>query len=98
MADAAPGLELPPIELIPTMPQAGLLLDAAGQPLPDMRISAVAGNRAYGQAKSDEAGRFVLHLPEDLEVEEYKIFNDRGAQMVAEVIADTPLVLRVGSE
>jgi beta-lactamase regulating signal transducer with metallopeptidase domain len=89
---------LPPIELVATLPRKGRLIDAAGKPLAKMRVGAVAKNRVYDSAMSDDEGNFELRLPDAVEIEEFTIHSDRpgGSRVVATVVGESPLVLQVG--
>lgn len=87
--------EWPPIEVVPTMSLAGTVVDRDGEPLANVRINGVVGNRRYGFGSTDEKGRFTLtRLPRDVELEKYEIWTrDEHFSGIAD--ATDPLVVRV---
>jgi hypothetical protein len=89
--------ELPPIELTKTTTLSGRLLDNAGKPLANRRLSGVKGNGRYGFGESDKNGDFKLaDVPEGMTLEKFEIWPEDGGRPLESTIESTaPLVVRM---
>ncbi|PQO38153.1 carboxypeptidase regulatory-like domain-containing protein [Blastopirellula marina] len=88
--------ELPTIELIPTFPVEGKLIDAFDRPVEGVQIVALKQGRAISYGKPDAAGKFTLHLPQGFEVEQYSVSSDDPPSRVTpKVVSESPLVLKL---
>jgi uncharacterized GH25 family protein len=100
--DAGP-FELPPIEVVPTKPLRGRLVDRNGNPVADAGIGANHQNNFCSHAESDRDGRFTLSkMPASLDPAKagYGVELPTGKTRYScsgdvEVIQTDPLVLRV---
>ncbi|QDV51181.1 carboxypeptidase regulatory-like domain-containing protein [Gimesia fumaroli] len=89
--------QLSTIELVPTFPQKGKLIDAYDRPVEGAMIMTVDSGRIYSRGKSDVEGKFTLHVPRGFQAEEYSIdFGNRPPYRVnAKVVSKSPLLLQL---
>lgn len=85
--------ELPTIEVVGTHEIAGQLVGVKDQPLPNVQLFAIHGNRRYGFGTSDAEGRFKLRVPDGIETKIEVYVEGRGS-MPVQVIQREPLVVR----
>jgi hypothetical protein len=91
--------DLPPLEVVPAKSIAGRVIDQRGQPVANVLISVVEGNRRYGHGKSDRDGQFdVARVPITLDpaTVRYEWRPETGSTMPSEceVVKTDPLTLR----
>jgi len=92
----ASDFDLPPIELVETFERRGKLVDQDNEPVGDIQLSAVVGNRRMSFAKTKADGTFSMWLPENQAIDSYTVFlTHQGPYEKAEVISEAPLVLQV---
>ncbi len=89
--------ELPTIEVVGTRQVSGQLIDTNDQPLANISVMAVEGNRRYSFGKSDAEGRFELSVPEGVETKLSVHIEGRGDEPVA-VVQQDPLIVRYGAD
>ncbi|QDT21380.1 carboxypeptidase regulatory-like domain-containing protein [Gimesia chilikensis] len=94
---AAKEFQLPTIELAPTFPLAGKLIDAYDRPVGGATILAGTRGKSYSRATSDAEGKFTLQFPKDFRPEEYSIvLKERSpGSVTAKVVSESPLVLQL---
>jgi beta-lactamase regulating signal transducer with metallopeptidase domain len=85
--------DLPKIEVVGSYELKGKLIGADDQPLPNIQVIAIEGNRRYGFGKSDAEGRFTLRVPHDVDTQITVFMEDRGSSPV-QVIQKDPLVVK----
>lgn len=88
---------LPTIQLVPTFPQEGKLIDAYDRPVEGAKILTVNSGRVYSQGASDAEGKFTLYVPKGFQAEEYRVdFDNRPPYHVyARVVRKSPLLLQL---
>ncbi|HUT89941.1 MAG TPA: carboxypeptidase-like regulatory domain-containing protein [Thermoguttaceae bacterium] len=91
--------ELPPLEAVPAKSITGRVIDESDQPVANVRISILVGNRYFGHGKSDRNGRFNLTgVPTTIDPAKvkYQWNPEVGSTMPSEceVVKANPLVLR----
>jgi len=99
----ADDFELPPIEVVPSEPLDGRLVDQDDRPVADAQVIAYYANWLCSTAKTDKDGRFTLRKmlvsidPDEatyrvkLGIEERRFMRNGGV----EIIQADPFVLRV---
>ena len=95
--DGGADFELPPIELTKTTTLPGRLLDSAGKPVANRRISGIKGNGRYGFGKSDKNGDFKLaDVPEGMKLEKFEVWPETSGEPLESTVDSTdPLVVRL---
>ncbi len=88
--------ELTTLELVRAVERLGSLVDHHGQPVANVLIFPVAGNRRYAPGMSGNNGEYKFYLPEAVVVEKYELLDqDRKISTEAEIVTQSPLVLRL---
>ena len=95
--------DLPPLEVVPAKSIAGRVIDQRGQPIANVFVSVLEGNRRYGHGKSDSDGQFtVAGVPATLDpaTVRYEWRSETGSTMPSqcEVLKTDPLTLRASPE
>ena len=95
--DGDADFELPPIELTKTVTLSGRLLDSAGKPVANRRITGIKGDGRYGLGESDKNGDFKLaDVPEGMKLEKFEVWSETGGRPLESTIDSTdPLVVRL---
>jgi hypothetical protein len=90
--------DLPPVELVPATGINGRLIDEHDQPVSNVGIFLLEGNRRYGFAKSDGNGQFSMTgVPAGIDPAKatYQWFRpEAGVPQACEIVKANPLVLR----
>jgi hypothetical protein len=84
---------LPTIEVVGSSEMKGLLIGADDQPLANIEVMAIEGNRRYGFGKSDAEGRFTMHVPDGVDTRIEVYLETRGSLPV-QVVQKDPLVVK----
>jgi hypothetical protein len=88
--------DLPPIQLISTIPLKGKIIDQDGRPVATVRINGLKGNRRYAFATTNEMGEFSAQLPKTITLEGYEAWlHDDSTRLVPTVEKADPLTLRI---
>ncbi len=88
--------ELPTIELIPTLPLAGTLVDAFDRPVEGVQVIVAQQGRVISMGKTDAEGRFTLHVLRGFQVEKYSVSSDDPFYRVTPTVTnESPLVLKL---
>lgn len=88
-------VELPPLELRQAQFVEGRLVDAEDKPVADAMVVAMDGETHAGYGRSEKDGKFKLQVAENQSITAFMLTVGSRYQIPAEVVSETPLVLRM---